>query len=119
MNTILKPLNQDCLEALVQTDSDVYDLALIDPPYFDYKTGHRKQKDHKFSQSMIQQSREDQIRVIHECVRVLKPDRAFYVFTSWENIWWMQGKFEGIFRNMIVWDKGNWSAGDLKGSFGN
>ena len=107
------------LEAISQMDEGIFDLALIDPPYFDYKTGHRKDKKGKLSQSLVQQPREEQIETIHQCIRVLKEDRAFFVFTNWENIWWIQQRFEGIFRNMIIWDKGNWSAGDLKGSFGN
>lgn len=111
--------NQDCLEAITRMDKDIFDLVLIDSPYVDYKTSHRKDKTSKLSQSFVQQSREDQIRVIQECVRVLKPNKAFYVFTNWENIWWIQQVFEGVFRNMLVWDKQNWSAGDLKGSFGN
>lgn len=111
--------NQDCLQALVQMDDDIFDLALVDAPYFDYRTGHRKDKKGKLSQSLIQQSREDQLRVIQECIRVLKPDRAFFIFTNWEQSWWVLERFQGHLRNMIVWDKGNWTAGDLKGSFGN
>ena len=109
----------DCLEGLLQMDSDMFDLALVDPPYFDYKTGYRKDKADKLSQSIVQQPREEQIEVIKQCIRVLKPDRAFFVFTNWENIWWMFQPFLSFWRNMIIWDKGNWSAGDLKGSFGN
>ena len=109
----------DSLEAISQMDEGIFDLALIDPPYFDYKTGHRKDKKGKLSQSLVQQPRELQIETIHQCIRTLKEDRAFFVFTNWENIHWIQVRFEGIFRNMIIWDKGNWSAGDLKGSFGN
>lgn len=112
-------LNTDCLEALVQTDADIADLCLIDPPYFDYKTSYRKDKQDKLSQSFPQQTREDQLRVIQECVRVLKPDRAFFVFTNWEQDWWMQQALGSLLRNKIIWDKGNWTAGDLKGSFGN
>ena len=112
-------INEDCLEALTRMDDGIADLCLIDPPYFNYKTGHRKDKKGKLSQSLVQQSREDQIRVIHECIRILKEDRAFFIFTNWSNIWWMQRPFETFLRNMIIWDKGNWSAGDLKGSFGN
>lgn len=112
--------NEDSLEGLYKLDTGIADLALIDPPYFDYKTGHRKEgKKHKFGQSMLQQSREDQIRTIHRCLSVLKEDRAAFVFTNWENIWWMQEPFQTHVRNMIIWDKGNWAAGDLKGSFGN
>lgn len=112
-------INGDSLEALIQMDSNIFDLALIDPPYFDYKTGHRKDKTGKLSQSLVQQSREDQIRTIQECIRTLKNDRAFLVFTNWENDWWMQEQLGTLLRNKIIWDKGNWSAGDLKGSFGN
>jgi site-specific DNA-methyltransferase (adenine-specific) len=117
--SIATVFNKDCLEELFLMDDCCFDLALIDPPYFDYKTGHRKDKSDKLSQSIIQQSRTDQIAVVQECIRVLKPNSAFFLFTNWENIYWMQEPLQSFFRNMIVWDKGNWSAGDLKGSFGN
>ena len=118
---MIKPiiLYSDCLEGLLQMDSDIVDLVLLDPPYFNYKTGHRKDKADKLSQSIVQQPRDEQIEVIRQCIRVLKPNRAFFVFTSWENIWWMSQPFLSLWRNMIIWDKGNWTAGDLKGSFGN
>jgi site-specific DNA-methyltransferase (adenine-specific) len=116
METIL---NSDCTEGLIDMDDNSVDLCLIDPPYFDYKSGHRKDKDSKLSKGIVQQSREDQIRVIRECIRILKPDRAFFVFTNWENIYWMQEPFQSFFQNMIIWDKGNWTAGNLSGSFGN
>lgn len=112
-------LNKDCLSELAQMEDNLFDLALIDPPYFDYRTNYRKDKADKLSQSLVQQSREDQIRVVWECIRVLKPDRAFYFFTNWSNVYWIQQPFESFWRNMIIWDKGNWTAGDLKGSFGN
>ena len=109
----------DCLEALKSMDDEIFDLVLCDPPYFDYKTGHRKDKTNKLSQSLVQQSREDMIEVVRECIKKLKQDRAFFFFTNWQEVWWMFPPFPGIWRNMIIWDKGNWTAGDLKGSFGN
>jgi len=109
----------DCLEAISQMDEGIFDLVLSDPPYFDYKTGHRKDKAGKLSQSLVQQSRDDQIRTIQECVRILKQDRAFFLFTNWEQDWWMQQALGTLLHNKIIWNKGNWSAGDLKGSFGN
>jgi len=110
---------EDSLEYLSHIPDELFDLALIDPPYFDYKTQHRKDKKDKLSQSLVQQPREDQLRTIHECIRTLKVGCAFYVYTNWQNIWWMQERFETFLRNMIIWDKGNWTAGDLEGSFGN
>ena len=112
-------LNTDCLEGLTKIANDTIDLALVDPPYFDYKTSHRKDKKDNLSQGIAQQSREDQIRVVHECIRILKPDRAFFVFTNWEQDWWIQETLGNLLVNKIIWDKGNWTAGNLKGSFGN
>lgn len=112
-------LCEDSLEALTQMDEGIFDLAVIDPPYFDYKTSYRQDKAGKLSQSLVQQSQEDQLRTIQECVRTLKQDRAFFIFTNWEQSWWVQARFYTHLRNMIIWDKGNWTAGDLKGSFGN
>ncbi len=118
---MIKPaiFQEDCLEALKQMDNDIFDLILSDPPYMEYKTSHRKDKESKLSQAIIYQDQKDQVETIRECIRVLKPDRAFFIFTNWQNIWWMQQPLQSFLRNMIIWDKGNWTAGDLKGSFGN
>jgi site-specific DNA-methyltransferase (adenine-specific) len=100
-------------------ESEIFDLALIDPPYTDYHSNHRQDKSSKLSKGIIQQTKEEQVAVIRESIRCLKNDCAFFVFTNWENIHWIQKPFQSFFRNMIIWDKGNWTAGDLNGSFGN
>lgn len=107
------------LEALKNMDSEIFDLVLSDAPYMDYKTGHRKDKGNKLSQPIVQQSQDDQIITIRECIRVLKPDRPFFLFTNWEQDWWMQKALGTLLRNKIIWVKNNWTAGDLKGSFAN
>jgi len=112
-------LNEDCLEALTKMDGGIFDLVLSDPPYFEYKTSYRKDKESKLSQPIIYQDQRDQIRTVQECIRVLKQDRAFFLFSNWEQDWWMQQALGGLLRNKIIWNKGNWSVGDLKGSFGN
>tara|TARA_R100001530_G_scaffold118953_1_gene86112 strand:- start:965 stop:1654 length:690 start_codon:yes stop_codon:yes gene_type:complete len=109
----------DSLDALKNMDGDSFDLALIDPPYFDYVTGHRKDKTNKLSKSLVQQSQADQLETVRECLRVLKPGSAFFFFTNWQEAWWFQQKFKTFLRNEIIWDKGNWTAGDLAGSLGN
>jgi site-specific DNA-methyltransferase (adenine-specific) len=109
----------DSLEALKQMDSEIFDLVLSDPPYMEYKTSHRKDKESKLSQPIIYQDQRDQVEAIRECIRVLKMDRAFFLFTNWEQDWWMQKALGTLLRNKIIWVKNNWSAGDLKGSFGN
>ena len=109
----------DCLEALKGMDDEVFDLVLLDAPYFNYKTGHRQDKDSKLSQSLVQQDRKDQLEVVTECIRTLKSSHAFFYFTNWQEAWWFQQRFHTFLRNKIIWDKGNWSAGHLEGSFGN
>lgn len=109
----------DCLEGLSQMDAGVADCILIDAPYFDYKTGHRKDKEGKLSQSLVQQDRNDQIRTVRECIRVLKDGKSFWYFTNWQEAWWFQEQFHTFLRNEIIWVKNNWTAGHLEGSLGN
>jgi len=110
--------NKDCLESLKGMDEELFDLCLIDAPYYDYKTGHRKDKSDKLSQSLVQQSREDQLETVKECIRVLKPASSFWFFTNWQEAWWFQQRYHSFLRNEIIWNKGNWAAGDLEGSLG-
>lgn len=109
-------LNTDCMEVLTTIESNTFDLALIDPPYFDYKTGHRKDKGDKLSQSLHPQSRKDQLLTVQECIRTLKEGASFWFFTNWQEAWWFQERFHTFLRNEIIWNKGNWTAGDLEGS---
>ena len=109
----------DCLEALKSMDNEeIFDLCLIDPPYFDYKTNHRQDKKGKLSQSLVQQDRQDQIIVVEECIKKLKYGKPFYFFTNWFEAYWFQSRFHSLLHNEIIWYKGNWTAGDLEGSFG-
>ena len=109
----------DSLSALKSMDSNTFDLVLSDPPYFEYKTSHRKDKVSKLSKPIMYQERKEQIEAIRECIRVLKQDKAFFLFTNWEQDWWMQEALGSLLRNKIIWVKNHWTAGDLRGSFGN
>lgn len=117
----MKPqiINGDSLEALKCMEGELFDLCLIDPPYFDYKTGHRKDKQDKLSQSLAQQSRDDQLETVRECIKHMKLGTAFFFFTNWQESYWFQEAFHTHLRNEIIWDKGNWAAGDLQGSLAN
>lgn len=116
--TILPPqiILEDCLETLAKLDSNMFDLALIDAPYFDYRTNYRKDKGDKLSQSLVQQDYREQLKVVEQCIRVLKEGCSFWFFTNWQEAWWFQERFHSFLRNEIIWNKGNWTAGDLEGS---
>ena len=75
-------IHGDSLMGIHGMDTGCVDLALIDPPYFDYKTGRRKDKTNKISQSLVPQSQKDQLDTVQECIRVLK-DNSFYKRHYW------------------------------------
>ena len=77
----------DCLDILAGIPDNSVELCLIDPPYFDYQTHHRKDKDSKLSKSLVQQSRQEQIVTVSECIRTLKDGSAFFFFTNWQEAW--------------------------------
>ena len=112
-------LNCDCMEFVKGVPDGMFDLCLLDPPYFDYQTHHRKDKESKLSQPLIHQDRKDQLRTVDECIRTLKGGRSFWFFTNWQEAWWFQQRYYTFLRNEIIWDKGNWTAGDLEGSLAN
>ena len=119
METLSLIYNIDCVEGLATLEENTFDLILADPPYFGYQTSHRKDKQDKLSQAIVYQPQDEQVRTMHKCIKLLKQDRSFWFFTNWENTHWMYTPFKSLIRNQIIWDKGNWTAGDLKGSFGN
>ena len=50
----------------------------------------------------------------------MKNNSAIYVFCSFDKVDFFKQELEKYFKvkNMIIWKKNNWTAGDLKGQFG-
>ena len=113
-------LHGDCLELMKNIPDKSIDMVLTDPPYLiNYKTGFRK--NHKFC-SCIQN--DDNFNLISnyvkECFRVMKDNTAICCFCNSEHIDFFKMELEKYFKikNIIVWVKNNWSAGDLENAFG-
>lgn len=113
----------DCLELIKDIPDGSVDLVLTDPPYgISYKTNHRKDKHHDFC-SVIQndENAEMFLKLTKEIFRVMKENSGGFVFACWKNFgdFFYELKNNGFhIKNIIIWDKGNWTAGDLKGAFG-
>lgn len=101
------------------------DVVVQDPPYgIDFKSGFRKHKilttdgikgDYRNNVEMLSAN-------LRETVRVMKPNSHLYMFTRWDKA----GDHAELLRqngltvkNSIVWDKSNWSMGDLEGAYAN
>lgn len=120
VNTIL---NADCVVGMRDIPDGSIDLIVTDPPYLmKYKTNHRKNKDHKFCSEIPNDDNEDLIiNYIKECYRILKDNTAMYMFCNSNKVDFFKQQLEAagfVIKNMIIWVKNNWTAGDLKAQYG-
>lgn len=115
--------NQDCIEGMKKIPDESIDLIVTDPPYLmNYKTKHRKDKHHKFCSEIEGDDDQELIKnYIKECYRIMKNDSACYMFCNSNKVDVFKRQLEKVgfnIKNMIVWVKNNWTAGDLKASYG-
>jgi site-specific DNA-methyltransferase (adenine-specific) len=112
----------DCLDGLKLIPDELIDLICMDAPYLiNYSTNHRKNKNHDFCTPIAGDSDQQLIiDIIPELYRVLKPNTAMYMFCSPDTIDFFKPLVEEYFKvkNLIIWSKGNWTAGDLKAQYG-
>jgi DNA modification methylase len=97
---INKVICDDCLVAMKDIPDKSIDMILTDPPY-GTKTDQRGES------FMIGEFSNILPLVLPEFYRVLKPDGAFYCFTSWAQMSEWLLRFQQYFKlqNILVWDK--------------
>jgi site-specific DNA-methyltransferase (adenine-specific) len=112
----------DCMEGLREQGNETVDLVVTDPPYgVSYKTNHRKDKTHKFTTEIANDGDLSlSVAIMPELYRVLKPDTALYYFCSSDMVEKVKPIVAEFFKikNVIIWVKNNWTAGDLKAGYG-
>lgn len=117
-----KIYNEDCLDGMKRISDGSVDLIVTDPPYLiDYKSNRRKDKGHKFSKAIANDSNHQIVSdYIEECHRIMKDNSAMYIFCSMDRVDFFKQELEKNFKikNMIIWVKNNHTAGDLTGQFG-
>lgn len=118
MNNIC--INSDASDLLANQKDGSIKLIVTDPPYgIAYHSGYYKDKN---PHDPITRDWNFQIGdFLSEVDRVLSNDGAVYLFTRWDvyPIWCKSIPNHLTLKNCIIWEKDNWSAGDLKGNFGN
>jgi len=117
-------INGDSLELLRKTRPETFDMVLTDPPYMQHYASHRAGKAWKFANEIKNDSPSDfaTIRdIINECYRVLKPNSAAFFFCNTNAIDLFKQAIEEAgftIKNIIIWNKGNHTAGDLEAALG-
>lgn len=115
-------IHGDCIKVMDSLPSNYVDLIVTDPPYLiNYKTNHRQDKTHDFCTPIEGDTDKGLIsEYIKQCYRIMKKDTAMYMFCSADKVDFFKQELERWFKikNMIIWVKNNWTAGDLEASFG-
>ena len=116
--------NMDCLDGLrdMLRGGVRVDCVITDSPYLiNYKTNHRADKSHKFCKP-IQNDDNPQliIDVIPLLYDVLKDNSPLYMFCGSDKVDFFKAEIEKYFtvKNIIVWDKGAPTMGDLGAQYG-
>jgi site-specific DNA-methyltransferase (adenine-specific) len=113
----------DCLKVMKTINDGTIDLIVTDPPYLiNYKTNRRKDKEHDFC-SVIKNDNNPELisNYIKECYRIMKDNTAMYMFCNCDKVDYFKQELENSgfkIKNMIIWVKNNWTAGDLQAQFG-
>lgn len=115
-------INDDCINVMKKIESNSIDLIVTDPPYLtNYKTSYRKDKNHRFCSVISNDNNEELIiKSIKEMHRILKNNSAMYMFCSCDKVDFFKTELQKYFniKNMIIWVKNNWTAGDLENAYG-
>lgn len=118
----MKLLNGDCIEIMENMidENITADLILTDPPYgIGYS---RHVKGHRFEDQIQNDKTYDlTYEAIQLIGKLIKPTGACYIFGQDTTLPEQYKAIEDAglrFKNLLVWDKGNWSGGDLIGSYG-
>lgn len=116
--------NCDCIKLMQEMirGGVCVDCIITDPPYLiGYKSKSRKNKDHKFCKEILNDNNPELIKeYIKLCYDILKDNKALYMFCNADKIDIFKQEIEKYFtiKNIIIWVKNNWTAGDLEAQYG-
>jgi site-specific DNA-methyltransferase (adenine-specific) len=111
----------DCREVLHSIADNSIDCILTDPPYgLAYVSEHKILPD----KQLINDGEKEALDVLDEALalakRKLKHNSHIYIFCSWKTDHLVKPLVAKYFtiKNILVWEKNNWTSGDLEGNYG-
>lgn len=121
--TVDRPLRMyhaDTLTAMRGLPSESFDAVITDPPYgIAFETNHRKEKADQFAG--ILNDERPFVWWLYDAARLLKEGGCLVCFCRWDvqEAFRVAIEWAGLeVKAQLIWDKGNWSMGDLEGAPG-
>jgi len=112
----------DCTKLLENIPDNSIDLLLTDPPYgINYESEHREVNPFdKFANDTLEKTVVVLEKALVIASRKVKPNSHVYMFTSWKTYPALLPVVQAYFqvKNLLVWEKNNWTAGDLDANYG-
>jgi len=110
-NLINKALNMDALDLLKKIPDKSIDIVIADPPYgISYHSGY-----YKYGNKHKKIIGDDKLDIPLDLMfSKLKHTGAMFIFYSQK-----VPLIDERIKDVLIWVKNNWSAGDLKGTFAN
>ena len=112
----------DCTQVLATIPDNSLDLLLTDPPYgIDYESENREVNPFgKFENDTLEKTLQTLDKALALAYGKLKENSHVYLFTSWKTYPFIQPIVAHYFvvKNLLVWEKNNWTAGDLDANYG-
>lgn len=109
----------DCLTELDKIEDNSVACLIIDPPYgINYQSNFKLAKHDKISSDTS-----DTFNLLDKSLEKVKQkmtkDSHVYIFTTWKVYEKVKPIIEKYFevRNCLIWNKNNWSMGDLNGNY--
>lgn len=118
-----KLIHGDAITVLKKLDVKI-DLVITDPPYgIEFVSNHRIDENN-ITKPIINDNPDDAFRLLDNVCALLENKVQdgchLYFFTSWKvypEICAIVSKYFTVL-NVLIWDKGNWSMGNLEGNYG-
>ncbi len=116
--------NSDCVNGTQEMleQGCMVDCVITDPPYLTkYRSSYRRCKTDKFCKTIQGDDDPELIKkLIPLLYAVMKDNTPLYLFCSPDTVDFFKREVERYFtfKNLIIWDKGNHTAGDLRAQYG-
>jgi len=115
----IKIIHGDSNHEMKKISDESVDCIVSDPPFGISFQSNMRTVTPKFNKIKDDDNLDNVFVLFSEMYRVLKPNTHIYLFCSWHHIDKFKIEFEKYFKlkNILIWNKGGFSMGDLKGSY--